>query len=407
MIINSLSDIENRTLFLSKDENNRIINIYSLKDCYFVGDNLFYPNCLVYSCEENKLFNPLEEKIMSLKDIENKTNFSFTKQNLLEVNNTVFYFVYNTDNYFHFIYDSLPYLYTFLYLKKQNKDLKLLMNYPNSFKKENYKFVDEILNLLDIKSEDIIYINNKSKYKEVLLSSSYTHGIDSNLPPRNEIYKIYNLLKNKINKINTNKTPKKIYISRRTWIHNNFSNIGTNYTTKRKMANEDELVTALKHKNFEEVFTENLSTIEKINLFINAEYIVGAIGGGMCNLLFCERLIKAVTICSPEFLNVNKRFLFSINHKNNILCENNHHSTNEIYKKYMRVKTNDGIVGEICNVTNDFITIQYSKNKVAGWNLQQKFKTTNVLKNNVTLLDNGLNSEWVCNIDEVMKQIEC
>jgi hypothetical protein len=406
LIIHNLYDLKNKTLFLPKDENDRIINIYSLNDCCFVGDNLYYPNCLVYSYKENKLFNPLEEKIMSLKDVENKTTFSFTKKNLVEVTDTVFYFVYNTDNYYHFLYDSLPYLYTFLHLKKEIKDLKLLMNYPNSFKKENYKFVNEILNLLDIDVKDIIFLDDGAKYKKVLFSSSYTHGIDSNLPPRNEIYQIYDLLKNKIRN-NTDKTPEKIYISRRSWIHNDFSNIGTNYTTKRRMVNEDELVEQLKIEGFKEIFTENLSTIEKINLFINAEYVVGSIGGGMCNLLFCEKLKKAVTICSPEFLNINKRFLFSINHKNNILYTDTNHFSDKMYKKYMRIKTKDGIVGEICDIHDKFLTIEYSNTKISGWNLQQKFEKINVLKEDVTLLDNGLNSEWVCNIQGVLKQLKC
>jgi len=405
MIINNLCNIKNKTLFLSKDQNGRIINIYSLNDCCFVGDNLYYPNCLVYSYEENKLFNPLEEKIMSLKDVENKTTFSFNNKKLTEVADTVFYFVYNTDNYYHFLYDSLPYLYTFLHLKKEIKDLKLLMNYTNSFKKENYKFVNEILNLLDIDAKDIIFLDDGAKYKKVLFSSSYTHGIDSNLPPRNEIHKIYDLLKNKIRN-NTSKTPEKIYISRRSWIHNDFSNIGTNYTTKRKMVNEDDLVQQLKNKGFEEIFTENLSTIEKINLFINAQSVVGSIGGGMCNLLFCENLQKAITICSPEFLNINKRFLFSINHKNNILYTNNSHLSNELYKKYMRVKTTDGIVGEICDINNETLTIEYSNTKISGWNLQQKFEKINALKQNVTLLDKGLNSEWLCDIQGVLKELE-
>ena len=105
-------------------------------------------------------------------------------------------------------------------------------------------------------------------------------------------------------------------------------------------------------------------------------------------------------------LNINKRYLFSINHKNNILYTNNNHLSNELYKKYMRVKTKDGIVGEICDINNETLTIEYSNTKISGWNLQQNFEKTNVLKENVTLLDNGLNSEWLCDIQGVLKQLE-
>ena len=39
---------------------------------------------------------------------------------------------------------------------------------------------------------------------------------------------------------------KNIYISRRTWLNSDKSNIGTDYTSRRKMINENELVEQLK-----------------------------------------------------------------------------------------------------------------------------------------------------------------
>ena len=44
--------------------------------------------------------------------------------------------------------------------------------------------------------------------------------------------------------------PKLVYISRRTWINKDKSNIGTDYTNRRKMMNEDLLVEELTKLGF-------------------------------------------------------------------------------------------------------------------------------------------------------------
>ena len=37
------------------------------------------------------------------------------------INENVFFFIYNFDNYYHFLYDTLPYLYTYFELKKETQ----------------------------------------------------------------------------------------------------------------------------------------------------------------------------------------------------------------------------------------------------------------------------------------------
>ena len=270
------------------DITQRDIGYSTITNAILVGRNSFNPNVLLYN--EN-LISPYDEKIMSLKkesfydnniyEIKDKDNY-IGKKNII---NPVFFFIYNFDNYYHFLYDSLPYLYTFLYLKNIYPNLKLLVNYPNKYKKEFYKFnLDFLKKIIDI--NNIIIHDNNNIYSIIYVSSSLTHGGFSNNPPRNEIYEIYKIIKSNIKNKNNINIPKKIYISRRTWINNDKSNIGTDYTTRRKMMNEDELVERLKNIGFIEIFAENLSTDEKIILFSNAVIIVGSIGGGMSNLLF-------------------------------------------------------------------------------------------------------------------------
>jgi hypothetical protein len=272
------------------------------------------------------------------------------------------------------------------------------MQYPNEQKSSFYPFVLEFLEILNILKNDIIIANEYTKYTEVYISNSYTHDIDSNLPPRKEIYKFYQsivlLVKEKYNKNII--TPTKIYISRRTWIHNDFSNIGTNYTTRRKLVNEDELVEKLKLKGYEEVFTEKLSTIEKILYFANATHVVGAIGGGISNVLFSPKSTKLEALISPTFLDVNKRFKYSLDCVDVYYNINSKHIEEGDFKTYMRVKSKDEtIVGEIEKIYDNKLLVSYTDGSNTGWNSQNKYKQTELEMKDVEKLDNGLNSPWI------------
>jgi len=165
MLINELDNNNLYKNFLPTDLNGRTINIYRLKDIRLVGQDLFYPNCLLHQIKENKVFNPVNEKIMSLDSVSSDNTITLDDVKTdTEVNTPVFYFVYNTDNYYHFIYDTLPYLITYLGLKKEKLNLKLLMNYPNSGSHNFYPFVKEFLELLGISDDDILIVNNHTTY---------------------------------------------------------------------------------------------------------------------------------------------------------------------------------------------------------------------------------------------------
>jgi len=382
-----------------KDINGREINIYKLKDSIATGHSLFYPNILLKS--ENKLILPLLERTMSLKcnTIYEKTNMEYdyiSVGNYKKYHDPIFFFIYNTDNYFHFLYDSLPYLISYLELKKEINNLKLLMQYPNESKNTFYKFVNEMLELLNINKNDIILVDPNTIYSEIYISTSYTHDIDSNLPPRQEIYDLYKTLVNNVKmNFSLKETPKKIYVSRRTWLHNDYSNIGTNYTCRRKFCNEDEFVEKLLNEDYVEVFTEKLSTIEKILYFSNATHVIGAIGGGISNVLFSNSNLYLEAIISPTFLDVNSRFKYSLEKVNvNYNYNTKHIETNE-FKTYMRVITKDKrIVGEIEKITNNKLLVSYTDGSNTGWNSENIYKKIELYKKDVDKLDNGLNSPW-------------
>jgi len=383
------------------DENKREINVYKIDNVIVTGHNLYYPNVLLKT--ENNLLLPLLERTMSLKTgtIYEKEDMNFHYSQKI-INNgfkdPVFFFIYNTDNYFHFIYDSLPYLISYLQLKELIPNLKLLMQYPNEQKKVMYPFVLEFLDILNIKKTDIVLLDEYTEYKEIYISSSYTHDFDSNLPPRKEIYNFYQEIVKKVNEKYANpdlSAPKKIYVSRRTWLHNDFSNIGTNYTTRRRLVNEDELVEKLKTEGYEEIFTEKLTTIEKILYFSNATHVVGAIGGGISNVLFSPKTTKLEAIVSPTFLDVNKRFKYSLDCVDVYYNFNTEHIEKTEFKTYMRVKTKDGnIVGEIEKIYDNKLLVSYTDGSNTGWNAQNEYKQIELNMEDVEKLDNGLNSPW-------------
>ena len=381
------------------DENGRKIDLYKFENCIVTGLNLYYPNVLIKF--GNELVLPTLERTMSLKSgtiYEKNMMFDYSEKDCKNICNIpLFFFIYNTDNYFHFLYDSLPYLISYLRLKSDIPELKLLMQYPNEQKNCFYPFINEFLEILNIFKEDIILVDENTLYSEVYVSTSYTHDIDSNLPPRKEIYNFYqNIVSIVKDNYSANVvTPQKIYISRRTWLHNDFSNIGTNYTTRRRLVNEDEIVENLKREGFTEVFTENLTTIEKILYFANTTHVVGAIGGGISNVLFSPKTTKLEAIVSPTFLDVNSRFKYSLDCVDVNYNFNTEHVEKTEFKTYMRVKTKDGsIIGEIEKVYDNKLLVSYTDGSNTGWNAQNHYKQVELNMEEVERLDNGLNSHW-------------
>lgn len=406
LVINKLRDVKTlndyfkKDLYLEKDHNGREIFIYNLKKTTVVGNSYYYPNTILHSM--GHFYDPIEENIMSLPAIDKNLSFEINKPNHIVIN-PVFFFIYNVDNYYHFIYDTLPYLYTYFHLKKTIPELKLLMNYPNSYSNEFYKFIIEFLELLGIYHNDILIVQPYTEYINMYVSSSYTHGIDSNLPPRIEIYNIYNLIsKNALSKSTQKNHPKNIYISRRTHLNTDHSNIGTNYTSRRKMINEDDVVNYLNSKKFSEVFTENYSTVDKILMFNNAEHIVGSIGGGISNVIFSKPLCKLTAIVSPTFLDINNRFKYCLDKVNVMYFNETYHESDDHWKKYMRVRViPTNIIGEIIDISSKTITISYVDEFVAGWNSSMKYKSMICNKIDCERLDYGLNSPFIVNMKKL------
>ena len=122
MNINKITEINKNDILniFEKDSNGREINLYEIRNSIITGESLCYPNTLIYQVDNRLLYNPINETTMSLKDVKNNGSFNLTfKEPIKTEENSVFFFIYNMDNYFHFIYDTLPYLISFNKIQKQ------------------------------------------------------------------------------------------------------------------------------------------------------------------------------------------------------------------------------------------------------------------------------------------------
>lgn len=396
-----------RQLFLEPDANGRSIFLHRLDGVRLCGKSLHYPNVLAYSACDGRRYHLICERTMSLAGLApQKSAPELVPQALRFCDTPMFYFIYNTDNYYHFIYDSLPYLISFQHLRRQLPGLKLLMNFPTSQASQFYPFVREFLELMGLGDNEIVIAEFGTQYSQLYVSDSYTHGQDSQLPPRAEIYAMYSSLVAAARPHFRGDTPPKLYISRRTWLHNNFSNIGTNYTSRRRLENEDELVELLEARGYTEVFTENLSTLDKLKYFTQAERVVGAIGGGVCNVLFSPPATQLLCLVSPTFLDVNRRFLHSFEHIKLTLFDAARHTEQGLLKRYMRVHCPaQGLVGEISAIDGDRIELSYTLENVAGWNAQNVFNTIVLDQAQCIPLDAGLNSPWLIDLEALVRSI--
>jgi len=288
----------------------RNIKIGEFRDCTVEGFSLNYPQPLLHTNDE--LLLPTIEKFMSLGRgtvYEDTMEYETSEKRLWDVRSIttpVFYFVYNCANYFHWLYDTVPYLYSYFDLKKQIPNLKLLISPPEG-KDDLYPFVYETLELLGIAKNDLVFLRDDVSYFRVFVGSSLTHNRMSLDPPHPALYEILDSMEG------TRSDVKKVYVSRRTWTKKRNENIGTDYTQQRKCVNEDEVAEFFIHNGFEEVFTEDLCMEDKIGLFRNADFVAGPIGGGMSNALFCRPDCMVLSINSPEFFDVNRRLEFAMN----------------------------------------------------------------------------------------------
>ncbi len=192
------------------------------------------------------------------------------------------------NNYWHWIYDVLPRLALcnkFLDLSKI--DFFLLPNIEKKFQQETLDFLN-IPNHKRISSKEFRHIKAKELIitdHPVVITGNATRDI-SNTPDWIIVW-----LKNSfldLKKLNNNKN--KIYIDR--------NDENSNYPLERSIDNEPEIKKYLTDNNFIMAKLHKMNFNEQVNLFNNAECVVGLHGGGFANISFCNPGTKVVELKS-------------------------------------------------------------------------------------------------------------
>ena len=158
----------------------------------------------------------------------------------------------------------------------------------------------ELLDMMNVTNHPIIPIKKNHIYEvEKLIYPSYNSWLPINLKKgealkpedflmaKSAIEYIRNIiLKN--DKIDIKGGNRRIFISRK-----NASNT--------RLVNEKAVIEIIKRYNFEIVYPEELSFLQQVNLFSQAEYIAGATGAAFTNIIFCPTYAKVMCIIPRRY----------------------------------------------------------------------------------------------------------
>jgi hypothetical protein len=282
------------------------------------------------------------------------------------------FFLWNLKNYYHFLWDAVP------LLAQCPKELPLLVP-PEPL----LAFVRDTFELLGYTWE---HVHPGGAYEELLLP-------DEARAPHDR-WAMFDALGGASSPVPPSSMPDAFYISRRGPAT---PNAGTDYRARRLLENEAEVVAAL---GLPEVFCETLTMAEKIRLFRGARLIVGSIGGGLTNAVFCDRtrLERLVCIESPDFLRWNTDFhdVFARLRPGALLRYVNTEPTR--FPLFVRAQVRaTGQIGEIAEVHGDGrVTLTYSDTGIWSAYDEAGRQGTHALAD-VTLLDAGINGPWRVN----------
>ena len=191
----------------------------------------------------------------------------------------VYIFSLSAENIWHFLYDSIPRIYSVMLARPNQKLTVLVPDFlPDSFR--------ELLDCVLPDSFDTIYIPPGSWVKvDRLIFPSYVSRCENGfLPP--EYYKyIRNCVFEKFNLVPVEAPTERIYISRAQAKH-------------RRVLNEDEITQYLTNYGFKVVTLEKLSFREQVELFTKAEIIVAPHGAGLATTLFSGKI--KILVLYPE-----------------------------------------------------------------------------------------------------------
>lgn len=184
--------------------------------------------------------------------------------------------------YYHWLFDILPQIEL---IRRSEIELETIDWFVvNSVAKP---FQRETLEFLGIREDKIIESDRHSHIQaEEMIVPSFPGYLDW-VPPGT----IKFLRQTFLTKISLDQTKyqARIYISR-------------SGSANRQIINEDEVIALLSPLGFQTVYLEELSVLEQVVLFANAEIVVAPHGSGLTNLVFCSPNTTVIELFSPRYV---------------------------------------------------------------------------------------------------------
>lgn len=187
------------------------------------------------------------------------------------------------NSYYHTLIDNIPRLFLVeKYLKENPQEIKLLLGTQPT------KIEDFFISRLTNSNLKVKILNNQKLYliKKLIFPSFLTRRCSGYLPSS---YLDYFL--DKVTPLRPRNKQNRIFISR----------TSTNKGHLRCILNEDKLFDRLSQYGFKKYILENLPITEQIELFYDAEFVIGSHGAGLSNLVF-SRKVTVLELFPTEYI---------------------------------------------------------------------------------------------------------
>ncbi len=191
----------------------------------------------------------------------------------------VYIFSLSAENFWHFLYDCVPRIYSAI-LARTNQKLTVLVpdSLPDSFR--------ELLDCVLPNNFQTIYIPKGSWVKvDRLVMPSYVSRCENGFLPSEYYEYIRSCVFKKYDLTPLENPTERIYISRDNAKH-------------RRILNEDQIIQYLANYGFKPIVLEKMSFREQVELFTKAEIIVAPHGAGLATTLFSGKI--KILVLYPE-----------------------------------------------------------------------------------------------------------
>ena len=239
-------------------------SLTELKNVYVLNNTIFNLKSLQFY-NKHSLVHPIKKKQLI-------KNLLLLSKKGKSIRSAVWIIDENAYGYFHWLTDCLCRL---VAVQNHLKDHVIIL--PSHLK--NIKFIEESLPYFNIKAE-YYDVTLPVKVKRLLLPSHTA-------PSGNYNTILVNKLREQFIGQNSNQPAKNIYISRQN-------------AEKRKITNEEAVITLLKQYHFEVHFFENYSFNEQVNLMKDTKCLIGLHGAGLTNMLFMSEKTNVLELRNAE-----------------------------------------------------------------------------------------------------------